>query len=298
MQTRSQFEDLPIDLFEDIQSVILTSTRARTLSALAGISRTMCSFFQPYVDQEGMKLLFQYVKSANYAGAERIVRAHPALIFMTIKDEPLSPFQLSIQLRDTFMYRMFYKAIKGNLEQERQMYIQAKKVEGYLSLEPLKQAYDEFSIKLNLYFNDRISAPKLVSYWHKIGKAQQQCLPWHMVYEFHRIVHLPTFAKDPTNPVLFMKYDAPPNTPSKMILYWNEDKPGFYGTGKTLVSVIDEERRIQKIKFADEPSNELIPGLKRDLRFLQALHQKRQEELQTFLKELYNFSIEAKCTIS
>ena len=158
---------------------------------LTKIQQSGMELFQPV--SEAVKLL-HYVKEANYAKAEKIVKDNPQIMFEEVSinnhSEMISPLKLAFKLLDTYMWKkIFLEQIKNNPEMMKIFWKQGHEQKEHVNFESFFTAYDEYDALNTLHLQDLQDETvnnQLQQAWDNIGKAQREILPCHMLKEFLR----------------------------------------------------------------------------------------------------------------
>lgn len=164
------------------------------LTRKAPLARTTPDLYKVFKNKQPAEKLLYYVKNASYAKVEKIIRKHPRLMFEKVtyalpngKRETITPIQEAAKVYDEYMLKLFEQVLKEKYPEKMDTFnSQIQEQADHVDMEPLFQAYDNYLAQYQRYERKEIRKLELETAWKKLGEAQLEYLPGHMLREYFR----------------------------------------------------------------------------------------------------------------
>lgn len=195
MESR-QTDEFQTDEFQSEHPTLLLDILAPHLNLpdlgnLMLTNRSFCTLFKK--PHDAVKLL-SLVMSADWDKAAEIVDKNPGLMFQAVhhtypdgRTEFTTPLRYAFKVYDTYMWKMFEKKIREKCPEKMEVFNeQLRTQKEYINLQPLYDAYEEYGAQAQDWQQEKIDDTVINLEWLKVGKAQRDFLPIHMLKEFLR----------------------------------------------------------------------------------------------------------------
>ncbi|HLB42970.1 MAG TPA: hypothetical protein VJN02_09035 [Gammaproteobacteria bacterium] len=167
-----RFLELPLELI----NMIFEQWTLQEKSRLSQTHRSIHTLFQPFVKAHQCLLL---IMEADYDAVEKIIADDPLIMFSHVKlsnTETITPLKLAFKLYDTYMWKIFWEAIKDTPKYVAQFFEQKKAQQEHITLEPLFTKYNWYLGQDQHWKDQEMTNEEHDDAWRQLGKEQGNCL--------------------------------------------------------------------------------------------------------------------------